>query len=125
MNSLKVGNQASGFGIIVTGNAGGGGGDGLRGGWGVPHAVATIFPGGFYAVCRQHRAWWIRNDKRPAHHLLFRGLIMVQRIRRPLSGKVWGTGVTENVVWSVVKECAAKACDAGDHLRVTRGKGPR
>jgi site-specific recombinase XerD len=25
------------------------------------------------------------------------------------SGAVWGTGVTEKVVWSVVKECAAKA----------------
>ena len=25
------------------------------------------------------------------------------------SGLVWGTGVTEKVVWSVVRECAAKA----------------
>jgi hypothetical protein len=25
------------------------------------------------------------------------------------SGKVWGSGVTEKVVWSVVRECAAKA----------------
>jgi hypothetical protein len=25
------------------------------------------------------------------------------------SGYVWGTGVTEKVAWSVVRECAAKA----------------